>query len=120
MYFSITKGDAKGIEILVHLSPAGEPVVGQTKSSEYTLEKFFNSVIHYHNTLTNEAPVKSVCIYFYETVDVTVVTETVALLKRKENEVINAEKNSFDLQFKVPIYSSDQFSGMATSFTVRW
>lgn len=86
MYFSIIKGDAKGMEILIHLSPEKEPVIG-TADSSYTLEDFINEVIEYHETLVNESPVKSICIYFYETEEFIVVQKTVELLKRKEDEV---------------------------------
>lgn len=80
------RGDAKGIEMLITLSPEKVPVVGRGDSS-YTVEDFINEVIIYHNTLENEAPVKSVCIYFCETKDFTVVQKTIELLKRKEDEV---------------------------------
>lgn len=74
------------MEALVSLRPNGYPVIGND-SSDYSVERFINEVIEYHNNLENELPTKHVVFYFYETNDTTVVEKTVDLLKQKENQV---------------------------------
>lgn len=85
-WYAKCTGDVKGMEALIDLSANEVPVIGHTKST-FSVEKFVDDVIDYHNNLENEMPTKYVIFYFYETDNTTVVEKTVDLLKRKENEV---------------------------------
>ena len=75
------------MEALVDLTANGIPVIGNKTGNIFPVEKFIDEVIDYHTHLENELPTKYVVFYFYETNNITVVRETIDLLKRKENEV---------------------------------
>lgn len=77
------------MEALVDLTPDGQPIIGEGKTSSFLVEEFIDQTIDYHNNLENEMPTKYVVFYFYETSNITVVQKTVDILKRKENEVTN-------------------------------